>query len=117
LRCRLFAEEAVVGERCRNLATNERFDIAVGVADEITRTLELDDQTLAIAEVVESERAGRAGDALDEIVAGGHRHATGRPRRGYVWIPGWQCRCASLRSRRAASRATQHCPAPPRRTR
>ena len=52
-----------------DLAAQQRLDVAVGVADEVLRALELDGQPLAIAPVLVGERAGETGDGLREGIA------------------------------------------------
>ena len=74
------AEKMIAGKRARNLAANERLDVAVGDADKILRPFELDRQRGAAQPEVARERAGVACEMAQEIVARVERHLASTPR-------------------------------------
>ena len=53
-----FTKESIIGKRRGELATEEIFNLAIGNADKIARTFELDDELVAPIPKIKRERAG-----------------------------------------------------------
>jgi hypothetical protein len=68
-RRRFFPEKRILRPGRGDLAPKQRFDVAIGVAHEVLRSLQLDRQTVAVAPVIERNRTGLPRERLRERVA------------------------------------------------